>query len=104
MTALAIYLMTTAVMDQSPSFMLNHQTRMLLSIGVHTSPATLTTDLPFCRLHMLFLDSCHTIYLLLSTLSTESVDDLSCPLELLVYWHALHPCILEHSDHRLTIT
>ncbi|DBA83628.1 hypothetical protein WJX77_000101 [Trebouxia sp. C0004] len=33
MTVLAIYLMTTAVMDQSPSFMLNHQTRMLLSIG-----------------------------------------------------------------------
>lgn len=33
MTVLAIYLMITAVMDQSPSFMLNHQTRMLLSIG-----------------------------------------------------------------------
>ncbi|DBA71966.1 TPA: hypothetical protein ACH3X2_010713 [Trebouxia sp. C0005] len=33
MTALAIYLMATAVMDQSSAFMLNHQTRMLLSIG-----------------------------------------------------------------------
>ena len=33
MTALAVYLMATAVMDQSPAFTLNHQTRMLLSIG-----------------------------------------------------------------------
>lgn len=31
--ALAVYGMTTAVMDQSPSLMLDAQTRMLLSIG-----------------------------------------------------------------------
>ena len=58
--------MTTAVMDQSPSFMLNHQTRMLLSIGVHTSHAMFTEVIAFPRLEMLLLDSCHTIYLLLS--------------------------------------
>ena len=79
MTALAIYLMTTAVMDQSPSFMLNHQTRMLLSIGMHTSShETQTTLVAFCRLHMHLLDSCRTTYLLLSKLSTELVNDLSC--------------------------
>lgn len=43
MTALAIYLMATAVMDQSSAFMLNHQTRMLLSIGVRTSHEVRTT-------------------------------------------------------------
>ena len=35
MTVLAVYLMTTAVVDQSPTFMLNHQTRMILSAGGH---------------------------------------------------------------------
>ena len=34
MAALALYLMITAILDQSTTFMLDNQTRLLLSLGL----------------------------------------------------------------------
>lgn len=104
MTALAIYLMTTAVMDQSPSFMLNYQTRMLLSIGVHTSPhETLTTLSVVCTCFFLtpvapYVCSCPICQQnLLMTCPTH----LNCLFIGMRY--SLDPCTLVDPDNRLTI-